>query len=191
MKILKIIKFQIQKISVLSKIFFIGILIFLVLLNVFFVGSVLAKRTTPEDIVSSKKLSFEEKVKNYSPQNIQKLQKLSGKITQINKTRTDELSYIMNIQGQLLDEYQNRLEQKYDNLNEKDQQEIEKARYWITFAHEAVAYQAAKIYIFNLTYETNIKSDAKNLTNLFQSELNYARSKVLYSQSVLKGVLAP
>lgn len=144
---------------------------------------IFAKRITPEDIINSKQASYQEKVNNYSPVNQQKLQKLSDQIAKINKQRTDDLSYIMNVQGALLDEYESR----QDGQNKEV---IEKARYWITFAHEAVAYQAAKIYIFNLTSETNIKGDAQNLVLFFQSELNYARSTVINSQAILKGLLA-
>ncbi len=35
----------------------------------------------------------------------------------------------------------------------------DKTRYWITYAHEAVAYQAAKVYIYNLTSEGNLKGE--------------------------------
>lgn len=135
-------------------------------------------RVTPEDIVNSKREAYSESVKSYSLLNKQKLEKLSGKITAVNKKRTDELDRIMVVQAAILDEYQNRIEGK-------NTAQIEKARYWITYAHEAVAYQAAKIYIFNLTSEGNMKNDALNLISLMQGELNSARSKVINSQKIL------
>lgn len=136
-------------------------------------------RVTPEDIVNSKKEAYEEKVKDYSPENKQKLEKLSVKITEVNKKRTNELDRIMVAQAAILDEYQSR-------VGGKNKTQIEKARYWITYAHEAVAYQAAKIYLYNLSSESNIKNDALNLISLFQGDLNSARSKVIYSQKILK-----
>lgn len=136
-------------------------------------------RVTPEDIVNSKREIYEEKVKNYSPENKQKLENLAEKIAEVNKKRTDELDRIMVIQAAILDEYQGK-------MGSKNTAQIEKARYWITYAHEAVAYQAAKIYLYNLSSESNIKNDALNLISLFQGDLNSARSKVIYSQKILK-----
>lgn len=136
-------------------------------------------RVTPEDIVNSKKETYEKTVQNYSSLHKQKLTDLAGKITAINKKRTDELDWIMINQALILDEYEKRSNGKY-------LEQIKKARYQITYAHEAVAYQAAKIYIFNLTREANIKNDALNLISLFQSDLNSTRSKVIYSQNILE-----
>lgn len=141
-------------------------------------------RVTPEDIVNSKKETYEKTVQNYSSLHKQKLTDLAGKITAINKKRTDELDWIMINQALILDEYETRLRQ--DSGGQGQNEQIKKARYQITYAHEAVAYQAAKIYIFNLTREANIKNDALNLISLFQSDLNSTRSKVIYSQNILE-----
>lgn len=139
-------------------------------------------RITPEDIINSKKEAYEARVKNYSPDNKQKLESLAKKIAQINKKRTDELDQIMITQAGILDQYEQR------NPG-NDEEAVEKARYWITYAHEAVAFQAAKIYVFNLTNEKNIKSDAKSLVNLFQTELISTRSKVINSKKMLKNLV--
>lgn len=136
-------------------------------------------RITPEDIVNSKREAYETKIKNYSLQNKQKLQNLAGKVAEVNKKRADELDRIMITQAAILDEYQTR-------IDGKDKAQIEKARYWITYTHEAVAYQAAKIYIFSLSSESNLKNDTLNLISLMQGELNSTRSKVIYSQKILK-----
>lgn len=153
----------------------------LVILNFFIPLSLLDARVTPEDIVNSKKESYQSKVHNYSLENQTKLDELAKKIDQVNKKRTDYLAEIMAIQAAILDEYEKRQEQ--------DKEGIKKARYWVTYAHEAVAYQAAKIYIFNLSSEVNIKKDALAAINLFQGELNSTRSKVIYSQKVLQEVV--
>lgn len=135
-------------------------------------------RVTPEDIVNYKREAYEEKVGSYSSSNKQKLESLAGQIAAVNKIKTEDLDRIMVTQAVILDEYQNR-------MGNKNKTQIEKARYWITYAHEAVAYQAAKIYIYNLSSEGNIKNDALNLISLMQGELNSARSKVINSQKIL------
>ena len=84
----------------------------------------------------------------------------------------------MIIQAQILDGHQKRLG--------KETEQIEKARYWITYAHEAVAYQAAKIYVFELSSEANLKSDMLSTISLFQNELNSTRSKIIKSQNILR-----
>lgn len=134
---------------------------------------------TPEDIVQEKRVVYEQKVKNYSLINKQKLEKLNIDIALVNKKRTDELENIMVAQGTILDEYENR--QKGKNI-----EKIKNARYWITYAHEAVAYQAAKIYIYNLTSEGNIRNDALNLISQMAGELNSSRTKVINSQKTLE-----
>lgn len=153
---------------------------FIIVINVF-------ARITPEDILNSKKEAYEAKIQNYSPENKKKLENLAKEIAEINKNRTGELERIMKVQAAVLDEYEARSEKKGEQ--EKNKANIEKARYWITYAHEAVAYQAAKIYVFNLTSETNIKSDAFPLVNLFYSELNSTRSKVITSQKTLQSIV--
>lgn len=156
--------------------------ILLIIVFIFSGIQVVEARITPEDIVKSQREAYEKVVKNYSFQSQQKLKNLSEKITQINKKRTDELDQIMKIQAAILDEYERR-------QDGQDVENIKKARYWITYAHEAVAYQKGKIYIFDLSNEPNIKNDALSTLSLFQSELLSTRDKVIYSQKILKGVV--
>lgn len=139
-------------------------------------------RITPEDIVNSKKEAYESRVINYSTTHKQNLESLSKNIAQVNKKRTNELDRIMVTQASILDEYERR-------QNGKDTEAIKKARYWITYAHEAVAYQVAKIYIYDLSGESNIRRDALNTISFFQSELNSTRSKVINSQKILEGTV--
>lgn len=139
-------------------------------------------RVTPEDIVQTEREAYEKKVINYSQQHQQKLEILAQSIARVNKKRTDELKQIMVAQATVLDEYERR-------QNGKGVENTKKARYWITFAHEAVAYQAAKIYIFDLSLEGNIRSDALSTVSFFQSDLNSVRTKVIYSQRVLREVV--
>ncbi len=159
-----------------------GILVFLSISLSFFITFNVQARITPEDIVQAKRAAYEKRVASYSAVHKQALIKLSEDIAAVNKKRTDQLDRIMEVQAAILDEYERR-------ENGKDAENIKTARYWVTYAHEAVAYQAAKIYIFDLSSEGNIKSDANSTINLFQSELNSTRSKVIYSQKILQGVV--
>lgn len=155
----------------------------ILLLGLVLFPTVVAARITPEDIINSKKEAYDKAVISYSLSNKQKLEQLSQKIIQINKKRTDELDRIMITQAAILDEYERR-------SGGKNAESVKKARYWITYAHEAVAYQAAKIYVFELNGEGRIKGDASSTINLFKSELNSTRLKVINSQKILMGVIS-
>lgn len=155
-----------------------SLLIIVIIFSVLLLPTCVFARVTPEDIVNTKKEAYEKVVKNYSYQNQQKLKTLSEKIAQINKKRADQLGYIMETQAGILDEYERR-------ANGKNVEQIKKARYWITYAHEAVAYQAAKIYVFELSNEQNLRRDVLSTISLFQNELESTRKKVIYSQKIL------
>ena len=152
--------------------------LFLSLFLFVFVNPAHARRITPEDVINTKKGKLNAKVANYSNENKLKLEKISEKISNLNKEKTDGLDRIMIIQAQILDGHQKRLG--------KETEHIEKARYWITYAHEAVAYQAAKIYVFELSSEANLKSDMLSTISLFQNELNSTSSKIIKSQNILR-----
>lgn len=153
------------------------IIIFISFINVTTVVTVFA-RVTPEDIVNSQKEAYEGRIVNYSAAHRQNLDGLAKNIARVNQNRTAELERNMETQAAILDEYERRQDGKHA-------EGIKNARYWITYAHEAVAYQAAKIYIFDLSSENNISRDALNTISLFQSELNSTRSKVINSQKIL------
>lgn len=150
-------------------------------------------RTTPEDIFNAKKDAYQQKVSKYSPTSQQKLDSLSQKIAEVNQVRSAQLLLITKRQGEILDEYlirQEIIEQGgRDGINRNLSDPIEKARYWITYAHEAAAYQAAKIYLYSLTSESNIKSDSLNLISTLQADLNSTRQKVINSQKILNDLL--
>lgn len=156
-------------------------------------ASIAQARTTPEDIFNAKKDAYQQKVSKYSTTNQQKLDSLSQKIAEVNRIRSAELLQISERQGEILDEYlirQEIIEQGgRDGINRNLSDPIEKTRYWITYAHEAAAYQAAKIYIYSLTSESNIKSDSLNLISTLQADLNSTRQKVINSQKILNDLL--
>lgn len=151
-------------------------------------------RTTPEDIVNQKRDNYNQRVKNYSSENKQKLENFSQKIADVNKKSTDELSQNMERQAQILEEYIRRTgaDPRYqtDGIHRNLDNRVENARYFLTFAHEAVAFQAAKIYIFDLTNESNIKTDANKLVTQLQSDLNILRGKVIKSQNIIKSLVS-
>lgn len=137
-------------------------------------------RVTPEDIINSQRQEYQARVKNYSAQNQQSLENLQKRLAQVNSKRSLELDQNMVLQGLILEEYQSR--------HPKDTK-IEDTRYWVTFAHEAVAYQQAKIYIPDLSSESAIKSDIGRVINLFKSDLNSTRAKVIKSQKLLQDLV--
>lgn len=159
-------------------------LVFVFLASLFLLPHDVFARVTPEDIVNSKKEAYENRVVNYSASHRQNLENLSKRIAEVNRNRTNELDRIMVTQAYILDEYERR-------SDGKNSEAIKNARYWITYAHEAVAYQAAKIYVFDLSAESNITKDALNTISLFQSELNSTRAKVINSRKTLMDTVKP
>lgn len=150
-------------------------------------------RITPEDILNSQKDSYNLKVKNYSPANKQKLEELNKQIAALNKQKTTELEQNILRQSEILEEYirRNNLKEKTktDGINRNLADPVENARYWVTYAHEAVAYQAAKVYVFNLSSEANIKNDELNTISGFESDLNILRNKVIKSQKIISNLV--
>lgn len=150
-------------------------------------------RTTPEDIYNEKLSSYTQKANTYSPENKQKLENLNKRLHDLNLRRTTELSALMERQSEILDEYirrNNIKERQADGITRNLSDPIENARYQITYAHEAVAYQAAKRYIYTLSSESNISNDTTNLVAIFKSELESTRNKVIASQKVLERLIS-
>jgi hypothetical protein len=162
------------------------------LVSCLFVPSISA-RTTPADILNEQKQVYENRVKNYSPASKQKLTDLSQKIAALNKQATSDWETNMIRQGEILDEYmhRNNLQEgpETDGIHRNLSNDVENARYWLTFAHEAVAYQAARVYIFDLTSETNINSDINRDVTQLSSDLNILRGKVLKSQKLIEALV--
>lgn len=145
-------------------------------------------RTTPEDIINAQRATFTQKLSRYSPSNQQKIKDADAKIALFNAEKTTILEDNMIRQGEILDEYARRknitIAPETDGIHRRDNP-FENARYWVTYAHEAVAYQAAHIYIFNLTQESNIKGNINSQINAMQSDLNILRTKVAKSQKII------
>ncbi len=156
-------------------------------------------RTTPDDILREQQEAYQSKLKTYSPQHQQQINQMSQQINSMNKKLTDELERIMVAQGEILDEYQFRNESKTRNAQQLTYHtpndalradKTEQARYWITFAHEAVAFQAAKTYVLDLGSEATIQRDVLNEIAELQGDIEGLKKKVINSQQTLKGAIS-
>lgn len=155
--------------------------VFITLTFLFIAGCQTAyARVTPEDIVNAKREIYNQIVQRYSPQFQTKLTQMDKAIAQLNQRATDKLDLNMQTQAAILEEYVRR------HPSASSGQGVENARYWLTYAHEAVAFQAAKIYVFELSSEKNLKGDALSTISQLQSDLNTLRGKVLKSQKIIK-----
>lgn len=149
-------------------------------------------RTTPQDQIDDAKQAYNQKVKNYSAMHQQQLSKFTKDIATLNKEETDYLENLVLQQGEILDEYVKR-----NNINEnggsdgvhRNQDPVSVARIQITRAHESIAFQAAKIYILNLTSENGIKNSANNLISNLQSDLDPPKQATIYSQSLVQNLV--
>lgn len=155
------------------------IIIILLLTTSYFLPTAVFARVTPEDIANEQRGIYNSQVKNYSNENKKRLDEAGKKLQALNLRICGELDELMVRQGQILDEYLKR-------KGFKETEAIKNSRYWITFAHEAVAYQQAKIYIFSLTGETNVERDINIAINNLQSDITTLKGKVVKSQGILK-----
>ncbi len=150
-------------------------------------------RTTPQDIVNDQIMAYESGIQSYSPQSKQKLTDWNKKIMSFNQQKSAALEQICMTQGELLDEFirRNDLQEKLktDGKTRNLAGPVENARYWITFAHEAAAYQAAHVYVFNPTGEANINRDVLSTISRMQSDLSILRSKVQKSQNLVENLI--
>ncbi len=164
---------------------------FVLFISIFFLStSYTFARTTPEDIINAQKESYQQRIQNYSPAGKQKLELWEKKIETFNDQRCAELEHIMETQGLILDELIKRNEvaekKMTDGKTRNLSDPIENARYWITYAHEAVAFQAAKVYVFNATGENAINQNILSTINTMQGDLNVLRTKVQKSQTIME-----
>lgn len=149
-------------------------------------------RTTPQDQIDQEQQSYNQRVKKYSTIHQQQLSKLSEDIGATNKQETNYLEDLVLKQGLILDEYVKR-----NNIDEnggvdgvhRNNDPVSTTRLAITRVHEAIAYQAAHIYILNLTSESNIKNDTNNLITNLESDLNKVRQNTIYSQNLIENLV--
>lgn len=149
-------------------------------------------RVTPEDIINSQREDYSNKLNSYYPENKAKIEKLSWDLANLNQEKTSYLAYLLTRQGEILDEYVKRKGIKEDGGKDginRSQDPVAVTRLEITRAHEAVAYQAGKVYIINLTSQANIKQDSLNSIGKLQTDLNYVRNYTIKTSQMLNNLL--
>lgn len=146
-------------------------------------------RTTPEDIYNEKLQAYESKRQTYSLENQKKLDAYQDEIKALNAFITTELENNTLRQGEILNEYviRNNIPTvpETDGIHRDLDDPVENARYWITYAHEAIAFQAAKNYLFSLTGESNINRDIVLQIQSLQSDTGILKGKVEKSKQAL------
>lgn len=150
-------------------------------------------RTTPADIYNEQRQSYETKRQTYSLENQKKLDQYEQEIKTLNAFITHELEVNTLRQGEILDEYIRRNNiptvPETDGIQRNLSDPVENARYWITYAHEAIAFQAAKNYLFTLTGESNINRDIVLQIQALQGDTGVLKSKVEKSKQALLSLL--
>lgn len=150
-------------------------------------------RTTPEDIYNEKLSIYESKRQTYSLENQKKLDQYQEEIKILNTFITSELENNTLRQGEILNEYilRNNIPTvpETDGIKRNLSDPAENARYWITYAHEAIAFQAAKNYMFGLTGETNINKDIVIQIQALQADTGVLKGKVEKSKQALLTLL--
>lgn len=146
-------------------------------------------RTTPEDIYNEKRQAYESKRQTYSLENQKKLDAYEQEIKNLNNFVTSELENNTLRQGEILDEYiiRNNIPTvpETDGIKRNLDDPVENARYWITYAHEAIAFQAAKNYLFGLTGEASINKDIIIQIQALQADTGVLKGKVEKSKQAL------
>jgi hypothetical protein len=169
-----------------------SLIVLLSLLTLYASPFTLYARTTPDDILREQRDVYNMRVKNYSPENQRKLAEFEQKVAAMNKNQTDILEAKMVRQGEILNEYvfrQGIEERQADGISRNLSDPVENARYWVTYAHEAVAYQAAKHYIFDLTGENNIKANINSKINQLANDVDILAGKVDKSQKIIEALI--
>ncbi len=164
----------------------------LILIIILLIPTYSFARTTPQDQIDQEQQNYNQRIKKYSAIHQQQLNQLSKDITATNKLETNYLEDLVLKQGLILDEYVKR-----NNINEnggedgvhRNQDSVSTTRLAITRVHEAIAYQAAHIYILNLTSESNIKNDSNNLITNLEFDLNKVRQNTIYSQNLIENLV--
>lgn len=151
-------------------------------------------RTTPEDIYNANREAYEKKRQTYSLENQKKLDLYEEEIKKLNAFITTELEHNTLRQGEILDEYIRRNDiptvPETDGIRRNLTDPVENGRYWITYAHEAIAFQAAKKYLFSLTGESNIDRDITLQINALQGDIGVLKGKVDKSKQALMTLLS-
>lgn len=166
---------------------------FLLVLALSVFASTISARTTPEDIYNQNRQAYETKRQTFSLENQKKLDAYEDEIKALNAFITKELENNTLEQGEILDEYIRRNNiptvPETDGIKRNLSDPLENARYWITYAHEAIAFQAAKNYMFSLSSEANINRDITIQIQALQGDIGVLKGKVEKSKQALIALL--
>ena len=169
------------------------LIVLLLLLTYFTLPVSTSARTTPEDIYNEKRQAYETRRQTYSLENQKKLDQYEEEIKTLNAFISQELENNTLRQGEILNEYILRNDiptvPETDGIQRNLSDPVENARYWITYAHEAIAFQAAKNYMFGLTGEANINKDIIIQINALQGDIGILKGKVEKSKQALIALL--
>lgn len=164
-------------------------LLIIFLISFFLLPITIFARTTPEDIYNEKRQAYETRRQTYSLENQKKLDQYEQEIKALNAFITQELENNTLRQGEILNEYilRNNIPTvpETDGIRRNLSNPVENARYWITYAHEAIAFQAAKNYMFGLTGEANINRDIVLQIQALQGDTGVLKGKVEKSKQAL------
>lgn len=153
----------------------------------------ISARTTPEDIYNEKLQAYESKRQTFSLENQKKLDLYQEEVKNLNAFITQELENNTLRQGEILNEYILRNDiptvPETDGIRRNLTDPVENARYWITYAHEAIAFQAAKNYMFTLSSEANIDRDITIQIQALQGDTGVLKGKVEKSKQALISLL--
>lgn len=166
---------------------------FLLVLALSVFASTISARTTPEDIYNQNRQAYETKRQTFSLENQKKLDAYEDEIKALNAFITKELENNTLEQGEILDEYIRRNNiptvPETDGIKRNLSDPLENARYWITYAHEAIAFQAAKNYMFSLSSEANVNRDITIQIQALQGDIGVLKGKVEKSKQALIALL--
>jgi hypothetical protein len=150
-------------------------------------------RVNPESIYNDARETYEKKRQTYSLENQKKLDQFEEEIKGLNAFITGELENNTLVQGEILDEYIRRKDiptvPETDGIRRNLTDPVENARYWITYAHEAIAFQAAKNYLFSLGSESTVDRDIVLQINSMQADIGVLKGKVEKSKQALLSLL--
>ena len=133
------------------------------------------------------------KTQLFSLENQKKLDLYEEEIKKFNAFITQELENNTLRQGEILNEYILRNDiptvPETDGIQRNLSDPVENARYRITYAHEAIAFQAAKNYLFSLSSESNIDRDITLQISALQGDIGVLKGKVDKSKQALISLL--
>lgn len=144
------------------------------------VGTVEA-RVTPDDIYQERRAEFKKGLDKINNEKVKSdVLEADWTLKEINQNVTGRFDKDMAILAGIVSE----LEQRVDK-QEKENPYLEDALYWVTFAHEAVAYQKIQDYTPNLSGNTPLAA-IKLSSNRLRGDLNTLKGKILKAKTMVK-----